>query len=269
MTYAFRLGEEIAADAADAVRAYAVTTAVFDLPRLWATQRALHVPTAVSDAMVLDSRRLLDRASRWFLTNRPQPLAVGAETARFAARGRRAAGRAAGAAARPGARRGRAGRGRAARAGGAGATCALESAALSYGFGLLDVVELTELSELDGEPREPQEVAAALLRPVRAPRHRPGADLGERAGARRPLARAGPARAARRPVRLAARRSPSTCCGWPGRAPRWTRPSPSGSSPTPRGWCGPGRRCTRSSKAGQLDLATLSVVSRQLRGLAR
>ena len=35
MTYAFRLGEELAAEPTDAVRAYAVTTAVFDLPELW------------------------------------------------------------------------------------------------------------------------------------------------------------------------------------------------------------------------------------------
>ena len=33
--------------------------------------------------MVLETRRLLDRASRWLLSNRPQPLAVGAEINRF------------------------------------------------------------------------------------------------------------------------------------------------------------------------------------------
>jgi glutamate dehydrogenase len=35
--------------------------------------------------MTLESRRLLDRASRWLLSNRPQPLAVGAEINRFGA----------------------------------------------------------------------------------------------------------------------------------------------------------------------------------------
>ncbi|OLT21284.1 hypothetical protein BJF78_34460 [Pseudonocardia sp. CNS-139] len=40
MTYAFRLGEELSAGPADAVRAYAVTTAVFDLPALWTDVRA-------------------------------------------------------------------------------------------------------------------------------------------------------------------------------------------------------------------------------------
>jgi glutamate dehydrogenase len=41
------------------------------------------VPTEIADHMTLESRRLLDRASRWLLSNRPQPLAVGAEISRF------------------------------------------------------------------------------------------------------------------------------------------------------------------------------------------
>ena len=84
ITYAFRLGEELSASAADAVRAYAVATAVFDLPALWERLRDPAIPTAVSDAIMLESRRLLDRASRWLLTNRPQPLTVGSAVARFA-----------------------------------------------------------------------------------------------------------------------------------------------------------------------------------------
>jgi glutamate dehydrogenase len=38
----------------------------------------------VSDRMTLDLRRLIDRAGRWLLNYRPQPLAVGAEINRFA-----------------------------------------------------------------------------------------------------------------------------------------------------------------------------------------
>ena len=45
---------------------------------------------AVSDRMTLDLRRLIDRAGRWLLNYRPQPLAVGAEINRFAAEGGRA-----------------------------------------------------------------------------------------------------------------------------------------------------------------------------------
>ncbi|MBK1786359.1 NAD-glutamate dehydrogenase [Prauserella cavernicola] len=85
ISYAFRLAEELNATATDAVRAYAVVTAVFGLPALWDGIAELDnvVPTDVADSMVLETRRLLDRAARWFLTNRPQPLAVGAETSRF------------------------------------------------------------------------------------------------------------------------------------------------------------------------------------------
>lgn len=86
ITYPFRLAEEINASATDAVRAFAVVTRVYDLPEIWREIDALdnRVPTEVADQMVLETRRLLDRASRWLLSNRPQPLAVGAEINRFA-----------------------------------------------------------------------------------------------------------------------------------------------------------------------------------------
>ncbi|MBW4720795.1 NAD-glutamate dehydrogenase [Saccharothrix obliqua] len=85
VSYAFRLAEEISASATDAVRAYTIVTAIYDLPSLWREIRALDnvIPTDVQDDMVLETRRLLDRASRWLLTNRPQPLAVGSTISRF------------------------------------------------------------------------------------------------------------------------------------------------------------------------------------------
>ncbi|KZB84102.1 NAD-glutamate dehydrogenase [Amycolatopsis regifaucium] len=85
ISYVFRLMEEMNATATDAVRAYAVVTQVYDLPSLWAQIDALDnvVPTEVADEMMLETRRLLDRAARWFLTNRPQPLAPLAEINRF------------------------------------------------------------------------------------------------------------------------------------------------------------------------------------------
>ncbi|HUQ54833.1 NAD-glutamate dehydrogenase [Lentzea sp.] len=85
ISYAFRLAEETSASATDAVRAYAVVTQVFDLPSIWREIEALDnvVPTDVQDSMVLETRRLLDRASRWLLSNRPQPLAVGSTINRF------------------------------------------------------------------------------------------------------------------------------------------------------------------------------------------
>ncbi|MCU1685820.1 MAG: glutamate dehydrogenase [Amycolatopsis sp.] len=85
ISFVFRLAEEMNATATDAVRAYAVVNHVFDLPSLWREIAALDtvVRTEVADAMMLETRRLLDRAARWFLTNRPQPLAPLAEINRF------------------------------------------------------------------------------------------------------------------------------------------------------------------------------------------
>ncbi|HEX5401582.1 MAG TPA: NAD-glutamate dehydrogenase [Pseudonocardiaceae bacterium] len=85
VSYAFRLAEEMSATATDAVRAFVATTRIFDLPSLWQEISELDnvVDIDVADRMMLESRRLLDRASRWLLSNRPQPLAVGAELSRF------------------------------------------------------------------------------------------------------------------------------------------------------------------------------------------
>ena len=85
ITYAYRLAEELAVSAADAVRAYSVAVVVFDLRAAWQAIADLSnpVPLAVADDMMLAVRRLLDWASRWLLLNRPQPLAVGAEIDRF------------------------------------------------------------------------------------------------------------------------------------------------------------------------------------------
>ncbi|HSK97948.1 MAG TPA: hypothetical protein VK891_15095, partial [Euzebyales bacterium] len=85
VSYAFRLAEEMNASATDAVRAFTAVTAIFDLKDLWRRIQTLDnvVSTKVADHMTLETRRLLDRASRWLLSNRPQPLAVGAEINRF------------------------------------------------------------------------------------------------------------------------------------------------------------------------------------------
>jgi glutamate dehydrogenase len=85
VSYAFRLAEETNASATDAVRAFTAVTKIFDLPALWRQIQTLDnvVATDVADHMTLETRRLLDRASRWLLSNRPQPLAVGAEINRF------------------------------------------------------------------------------------------------------------------------------------------------------------------------------------------
>jgi glutamate dehydrogenase len=86
ISYPFRLTEEISASPTDAVRAFAVVTEIFGLKAHWDEIRGLDnkLDTAVADEMVLESRRLLDRASRWLLSNRPQPLQVGSTISRFA-----------------------------------------------------------------------------------------------------------------------------------------------------------------------------------------
>ena len=81
VTFAFRAVEETGANAADVVRAYAVAQAVFDLPALWAAAQEL-APSA-QNAVLLESKRLLDRAVRWLLQGRRATLDVDAETARL------------------------------------------------------------------------------------------------------------------------------------------------------------------------------------------
>ena len=89
ISYAYRVTEDAGVDYVDAVRAFAASDAIFGIERTWRQIRAAGaagVPVAVTDRMTLDLRRLLDRSARWLLNYRPQPLAVGAEINRFAAK---------------------------------------------------------------------------------------------------------------------------------------------------------------------------------------
>ncbi|WP_054813574.1 NAD-glutamate dehydrogenase [Nocardia arizonensis] len=83
ITYAHRLNEEIGASASDAVRAFAAAGSIFDLHTMWARIRESDTSTSVRDALEFETKRTLDRASRWLLSNRPQPIAVGAEINRY------------------------------------------------------------------------------------------------------------------------------------------------------------------------------------------
>ena len=150
MSYPFRLAEEMSASATDTVRAFAVATAVFDLPAAWRAIRELGaaVPVTVADEMMFELRRQLERASRWLLIHRPQPLAVGAEINRFAAVVRELAPRV------PGWLRGGEAGGMATRrdrltAAGAPEELAVRVAAALPVFGLLDVADVAELGERD------------------------------------------------------------------------------------------------------------------------
>ncbi|WP_327146963.1 NAD-glutamate dehydrogenase [Nocardia sp. NBC_01327] len=82
-TYVFRLAEEMGVSADDAVRAFTAVAEIFDLYELWDRIRTAPMPAAVRDDLELETKRTLDRASRWLLTNRPQPVAIGADIARY------------------------------------------------------------------------------------------------------------------------------------------------------------------------------------------
>src|SRR5262249_38965770 len=88
ITYAYRVCEDVGVGPVDAVRSYVAANAIFRVGEVWRQIRDASesggVSVAVSDRMTLDLRRLIDRAGRWLLNDRPQPLAVGAETNRFA-----------------------------------------------------------------------------------------------------------------------------------------------------------------------------------------
>ena len=86
ISYAFRTAEDVGVRPIDAVRTYVATDAIFGVDHIWRRIRAANLPVALSDRLTLDTRRLIDRAGRWLLNYRPQPLAVGAEINRFAAK---------------------------------------------------------------------------------------------------------------------------------------------------------------------------------------
>lgn len=78
-----RMLENTTAGAADVVRAYLVTTAVFDLPQLWQRTRDDTITTQIAGKLIWESIRVLDRTTRWLLQRRPQPLDIGGEIARL------------------------------------------------------------------------------------------------------------------------------------------------------------------------------------------
>ncbi|HEY0637726.1 MAG TPA: NAD-glutamate dehydrogenase [Pseudonocardiaceae bacterium] len=160
VTFAYRLQEELSVAPTDAVLAFATATGVFDLGGLWEQVSALDnvLPTGVQDGLMLESRRLLDRAARWFLSNRPQPLRVGEEIARFAPVVRELV------PVLPGLLRGQEAAAMSAQseillARGVPARLATRVGGLLFTFGLLDVAEVAAAASEQGEPRTPLEAA--------------------------------------------------------------------------------------------------------------
>ncbi len=84
-TFVHRAIEETGADLTQVTRAYSVVRAVFGLPELWAEIEALEnqVPTAAQHAGYQEIRRLVDRATRWFVDVRFPLGDVAAEIERY------------------------------------------------------------------------------------------------------------------------------------------------------------------------------------------
>jgi len=84
-TFAFRAAEETGADPAQITRAYVITREIFGLADYLATVESLdnRVTTDAQTTLYLELRRLLDRATRWFLSTRSGELDVAAEIALF------------------------------------------------------------------------------------------------------------------------------------------------------------------------------------------
>lgn len=84
-TFVFRLREDTGASFADIARASVVARDVFEVRSLWADVEALDgaVPAATQSEMLLSSRRMVERSTRWLLRSRPRPLDIAAERERY------------------------------------------------------------------------------------------------------------------------------------------------------------------------------------------
>ncbi|MQY28251.1 NAD-glutamate dehydrogenase [Nocardia aurantia] len=143
ITFAFRLAEDTGADTADVVRAYTAAVEIHDLRDLWSRIRTTAMPEPARYTLAAETIRTLDRTARWLLANRPQPIAVAADIARYRDGVRTLAGRVP-------AERGDAQRRRAdwIRRG-APEALAGEVAGLLYRTVLLDVLDLAEIADRD------------------------------------------------------------------------------------------------------------------------
>ncbi len=271
VSYAFRLAEEMNATATDAVRAFTAVTRIFDLDKLWRDIHALDnvVPTDVADEMMLETRRLLDRASRWLLSNRPQPLAVGAEINRFhrvvaelapevssMLRGRE--------------QESVARRAEELVAQGVPGTLAARVGSLLDGYGLLDVIEVSELAERDAldterSPRETAELYYALGDHLKIDSMLTSISALERGNRWHALARLAlrdDLYTSLRAITLDVLRQSDPGTSYEEKIAAWEQNNV--------------RRLSRSresleeiQRVGKLDLATLSVATRQVRSMVR
>jgi glutamate dehydrogenase len=85
-TFAFRLGEETGASVTLLARGYAVARAVFDMEPFWEQVESLDnkVDAHVQLEMLIDARRLVERATRWLVRANPRKIEIDATAKRYA-----------------------------------------------------------------------------------------------------------------------------------------------------------------------------------------
>jgi glutamate dehydrogenase len=84
-TFAFRLAEETGAPVSQLARAFAVGREVFDMRSFWSAVQALdnQIEAGTQISMLLEARRLLERASRWLVRANSQPIDIARFTSRY------------------------------------------------------------------------------------------------------------------------------------------------------------------------------------------
>jgi glutamate dehydrogenase len=86
ITFAFRLNEETGASVPEMARAWLVAREVFAMDEFWSSVEALdgRVETATQLMLLLEGRKLTERAVRWLLQNRRPPFGIGEAIGYFA-----------------------------------------------------------------------------------------------------------------------------------------------------------------------------------------
>jgi glutamate dehydrogenase len=84
-TFAFRLGEETGASPSSLARAYAVAREVFGMRSFWQEVEGLDnkVDAELQRQMLLEGRRLVERATRWLVLENPGGIQIEEEVGRF------------------------------------------------------------------------------------------------------------------------------------------------------------------------------------------
>ena len=78
MTFVFRLGEETGAPPALLARGYAAAREILDMPAFWSAVEALdnQVEAQIQLKMLIEGRRLVERATRWLVTTYPDEIDI-------------------------------------------------------------------------------------------------------------------------------------------------------------------------------------------------